>query len=64
MNYANIMKNGTIEQKAQLHVLNYVLEAHPQQKNNQIIDNIITNIPVGQYLDIDGMLSSFFKEGW
>ncbi|MCA5005674.1 DUF5712 family protein [Sphingobacterium bovistauri] len=64
MNYANIMKNGTIEQKAQLQVLNNVLEAYPQQKNNQIIDNIITNIPAGQQFDIDGMLSSIFKEGW
>ena len=64
MNYANIMKNGTIEQKAELYVLNNVLEAHPQQKNNQIIDNIITNIPAGQQFDIDGILSCIFKEGW
>ncbi|MCA5005653.1 DUF5712 family protein [Sphingobacterium bovistauri] len=64
MDYANIMKNGTIQQKAQLQVLNNVLEAHPQQKNNQIIDNIITNIPAGQHFYIDGMLSSIFNEGW
>lgn len=64
MNYANIMKNGTIEQKAKLHVLNNVLEAHPQLKNSQIIDNIMTNIPIGQHFDIDNVLSSRFKEAW
>ena len=64
MEYANTMKNGTIQQKVQLQVLNNDFEAHAGLKNNQIQDNILSNIPGGQHFAIDNVLSSGFKEVW
>lgn len=64
MRYANMMKNGTMEQKAQLHTLGSFMERYPKLHEGHITDDIMANIHHEKYPDVGSMLSSIAGGAW
>ena len=58
MDYANTMKNGTVQQKAQLHALTTLTDRYPQVWPDMGLDNIMDNIRQDSYPDVGNMLSA------
>ncbi|GAA4145969.1 hypothetical protein GCM10022216_30430 [Sphingobacterium kyonggiense] len=64
MHYANMMKNGTMEQKAQMHALGNFMERYPKLHESHVTDNLMANIHHEKYPDVGSMLSSIAGGAW
>lgn len=64
MDYANTMKNGTAQQKAQLHAVSALAERYPQLQTAHVTDSFMKDINTEKYLDVGGMLSSIAGGAW
>lgn len=58
MDYANTMKTGRVQQKAQLHALTTLADRYPQVWPDMGLDNIMDNIRQDSYPDVGNMLSA------
>lgn len=64
MDYANTMKNGTVQQKAQLHAVSALAEYYPQFQTAHLTDSFMKDINMEKYPDVGGMLSSIAGGAW
>lgn len=64
MDYANTMKNGSAQQKAQLHAVSALAERYPQLQTTHVTDSFIKDINTEKYPDVGGMLSSITGGAW
>jgi len=58
------MKNGTMEQKAQMHALGNFMERYPKLDDGHVTNGLMTDIRHEKYPDVGSMLSSVAGGAW